>query len=302
MQDQERGSSDLEWLISEQSARLKSIFSDVEAPEYLRPAFHDHDGGRIDSRSILSHFHQWRHHYQDDYDRCWGGLSLASTWEFWARKEVVSMLLGDAAHISTDHITWLEPIHEYVAAVEAPLGGDEEISQQIIARAVVPVFQRAIAEGAVNPWDTELQRNLCALLRDIDDLLDPKLPAVVVSASSVNRYSFLTDASKQCATDYLMGCVRGLRAITDAIQGEVHGPPVHCAPGAPTVFQEGHALLAATFAWLGNGATLPADVVACGLQAADHFASAALRADPRAFAETLPQVRPSLRPHKVPAF
>ena len=198
MQNQKDGESALEMLVSEQSARLESIFSDVQAPEYLRPAFHEHGGSGLDSRSILSRFYQWRQLYQDDYDRCWGGLSLADTWEFWARKEAVSMLLGNAA-ISTDHITWLEPIHEYVGVVGAPLGGDEEISQQIFAKAVVPVFQHAITAGAVDPWDSELHIGLSAVLREIDDLLDPRLPAVVVSAYTVYRYNVLTISSKSNA-------------------------------------------------------------------------------------------------------
>ncbi|KAJ9476426.1 hypothetical protein PHBOTO_000084 [Pseudozyma hubeiensis] len=155
---------------------LQTIFSDVQAPEYLDPAatttttevpLHPHDAAfDLHPLSVVSRFQEWRRAYREEYAQVWGGLSLAQIWEFYARVEVIPYSpfsptttrgwVGGAAAIG--RFSWFTGASDYASrAVDGKeaVGGDDEVLETLVGNVLVKKLMGLTQGDAFSPWSAE---------------------------------------------------------------------------------------------------------------------------------------------------
>lgn len=174
--------------------RLKQLFDDVKAAEFLDPAaeiVRESDGRRaLHPASLVARFMHWRKRYPEDYAGAWGGLALAGVWEFWARKQccfwdVFRALSparqpeGDATYgpRSLDKVTWFVELTHYAEAnyegkPDEPIGGDDEVVQSIINNIVVPKVLSFLETGLFDVWDPRDNSGALAFIEQISYLIE----------------------------------------------------------------------------------------------------------------------------------
>ncbi|SPO40135.1 uncharacterized protein PSFLO_05617 [Pseudozyma flocculosa] len=215
------------------SDRLSSALSDVKAPEYLDvaarlPASSPSSEPSLHPRSVVSRFSEWRRRYPLEYAQAWGGLAIASIWEFYARLEMAlsDPLLPSSSSSSSkggaglEHYRWhreaivyAEPSHHDDDDVAAPegeaAGGDDEILLTIVQNVVLPRLTTLAERAAYDPWD---KKQTQAVLRGVQEA------SYVVDKAGVRFQTLITS--------YL-----GLfRQHTTALVESMAGPPGLAAP------------------------------------------------------------------------
>ncbi|PWN90132.1 hypothetical protein FA10DRAFT_266632 [Acaromyces ingoldii] len=175
--------------------RLKQLFDDVKAAEFLDPAAEitrESDGRKaLHPASLAARFMHWRKRYPDDYAGAWGGLALSGVWEFWARKQCClwdifrafsngqrgaeeEATLGPS---SLDRFPWFIELTHYAEAnyegkPAGAIGGDEEVVQSIINNVVIPRALSLVEAGAFDPWDPRDNRGALELVEQLSYLIE----------------------------------------------------------------------------------------------------------------------------------
>lgn len=164
-------------------ARLANgLLDDVQAAEYREPAERTIQNGDQGQHSILhpsslvARFHRWRRIYPQDYSNAWGGLTLASIWDFWIKKSLCGwdmMRLKDQRENSFDQFKWYTDIIHYTHKAQQQLlkndqhddemkqdeeeniasGGDDEMIAHAFTNTIIPVLNRIVDKGAFDPWN-----------------------------------------------------------------------------------------------------------------------------------------------------
>lgn len=169
--------------------REESLMGNVEASEFKRPNATVSSAGaqaKLHPSSVHARFATWRSRYSDDYHGAWGGLAMASVWEFWARKELA---LWDALRwTSGDMCVGPKDLEaaESLAAVQyyiedalesgsdATLGGDDEAVNTLVNTVFVPKLMAMAENGAYDPWSSAETQRAVLLARQVTDFLDRK--------------------------------------------------------------------------------------------------------------------------------
>lgn len=177
-------------------ARVRKLLEDVQAPEFLEPAarISREDGTKaLHPSSLVARFHRWRRLYQDEYSNAWGGLTLASVWDFWIRRELCGwdMLRLDEQQPSArslDEFGWYAELAHYAERSKqlesaergamdedepkAPLGGDDEVVAHAFSNTVLPLFTGQLEAGVFDAWSAKDNRNALELAEQISYVLE----------------------------------------------------------------------------------------------------------------------------------
>lgn len=155
--------------------QLEALFEDVAAPEFRSPA-------AAHPASLVSRFAAWRQLYADEYAGAWGGLALASAWEFWVRKEMGAWdALRDAAGNAgvasgpqgLDGFEWHAQLGAYAEnGPEPPVGGDEEAVGNVVSAVVVPLLVKRAEAGAYDVWSESETRGAIELVEQVGYVLE----------------------------------------------------------------------------------------------------------------------------------
>ena len=145
---------------AELQGRSERLFADTKLPEFRDPTAVDEDGAPL-RQSLVSRFSEWRARFTEDYNRAWGGLALASAWEFWARAEQAlwdPFWPGGAVALQSppdgmDAFAWLTHVMEFVDAGGHPShGGDDEVVATLVSNVVVSRLITLAESRAYDPW------------------------------------------------------------------------------------------------------------------------------------------------------
>lgn len=164
--------------------RSRQILDDVKAPEFIDPAI------RIESKlhpsCLVSRFHQWRKIYSAEYANAWGGLTLAGIWDFWVRREISGWDYVKEGRHSLDSFAWHKELVRYSAAtsnktdngesngaaLETPIGGDDEVILHIYTNSIIPRVQEIIEAGGVDVWNSADIQSIVSLMEQISYVLE----------------------------------------------------------------------------------------------------------------------------------
>lgn len=159
-------------------SKLKAVFRDVQAAEYLNPvatrwsswtALPPHtprERSDLHPRSVVSRFEEWRRLYADEYAQVWGGLSVAQIWEFYARLELMSWDVFDPLRGGSDggwsggadaigHFDWFGGASDYVERAVGggeAIGGDDEVLCSLVSNVLVDKLITLAKTGGFDPW------------------------------------------------------------------------------------------------------------------------------------------------------
>lgn len=184
-------------------ARWDLMWSDVDAPEFRSavaglpdlqaPAsMRDSPVPESDMQSLVGRFATWRAQYPEEYMAAWGGLSLAQAWSFWARSDVLSMLLVscEAGGLPPARTLlsqpWLKQARAYADGVWPTagasgqhIGGDEEVVQVLLREAILVPLANVVSghvpddSGAQPPsgwnlWDKDANAHLALVMQGME--------------------------------------------------------------------------------------------------------------------------------------
>lgn len=160
-------------------SRLQTLFSEVQAPEYLHPAVTVSTTSanlpsvstppsareELHPRSVVSRFQEWRRRYPEEYAQVWGGLSVAQIWEFYARLEMIPWTALSSSSSGANgagwktgaeaivHFSWFTGASDYSErAGPEPIGGDEEVLSSLLGTVLVDKLVTLASKGAYSPW------------------------------------------------------------------------------------------------------------------------------------------------------
>lgn len=184
--------SSAQWLSAEETSQFDAnadelrgrharLFGDTHLAEFRDPAATDEDGALL-PQSLAARFADWRTRFADDYNRAWGGLALASAWEFWARAEQALWdLLWPGAQDTVleapadgvDAFAWLAHVMEYVDQGGEPTrGGDDEVAATLVSNVVVARLVALAENRAYDPWSGVETRAAVALADHVAQVIE----------------------------------------------------------------------------------------------------------------------------------
>lgn len=173
--------------------RLEDLFRQVQAPEFREPAARiEKEAGQhatLHPSSLVARFHRWRRLYPEEYSNAWGGLTLASVWDFWIRKEMCGwdmLRLHEQRPGSLDEFVWYIELAHYGqrstlashntqngdASQNAPLGGDDEVIQHACTNTVLPMLTKQIELGVFDPWQPRHNTSTIELAEQLSYILE----------------------------------------------------------------------------------------------------------------------------------
>lgn len=172
--------------------RAEQLLDDVQAAEYREPAPRlvrgDGEHASLHPSSLVARFHRWRRMYPDDYHNAWGGLTLASVWDFWIRRTLCgwdALRLNMQQPRSVNEFSWYVELAHYSekalqqshkvhdthgqdgkslehrekeeAAEEEQegvpaLGGDDEVVSHAFTNTLIPILIKICEKGGFDPW------------------------------------------------------------------------------------------------------------------------------------------------------
>ncbi|KAN0060321.1 hypothetical protein ACQY0O_007650 [Thecaphora frezii] len=162
----------------ELETRLSAIFADVQAPEYLDAGARIADTQQRHPSSVVARFTDWRRRYAIEYAQAWGGLALASIWEFYARWEMITFdaLMAQRGETGLERWKWHQELVGYAGAhgEEEAGGGDDEALATVVQNVVVPKLLALAERGAYDPWSAMQTGNVVRLVDEVAYVVDTK--------------------------------------------------------------------------------------------------------------------------------
>jgi GC-rich sequence DNA-binding factor len=181
--------------------RANDLLNDVQAAEYREPAartIKDDEHGQhtvLHPASLVARFHRWRRTYPQDYSNAWGGLTLASIWDFWLRKSLCGwdmLRLKDQQVNSFDKFKWYTELMHYMHKAQqrdskldqdgdkmeedegetTALGGDDEVISHAFTNTVIPALVRVIEKGAFDPWNQIHNKSALDLMEEMSYVME----------------------------------------------------------------------------------------------------------------------------------
>ncbi len=151
--------------------RSQTLLDDVKAPEFREPGATADDGSAgLHPRSILARFSQWRSRFPSDYNAAWGGLALASTCDFWVRKEVLECAFFDISKVGLENLHTQVSLHDYASdglTSDSVLGGDDELIETSLQLSVLPTLLRFAEASAYDACDHAQTKGLALQLGEL---------------------------------------------------------------------------------------------------------------------------------------